>query len=47
MPLRDRHGEMPGALHVTMPMGNESRDNAADRVLPVLPETEQAMHHAI
>ena len=47
VPLRDRHGEMLGALSVTMPMGQESGEDAAARVLSVLNETAQAMRHLI
>jgi len=47
VPLRDRHGEMLGALSVTMPMGSESSEDAAARVLSVLSETAQAMRHLI
>lgn len=47
VPLRDRHGELAGALSVTMPMGHESSEDAVARVLPVLSETAQAMRHLI
>ena len=47
VPLRDRHGELLGALSVTMPMGQESGEDAAARVLSVLSETAQAMRHLI
>ena len=47
MPLRDRHGEVVGALSVTMPMGHESSEDAAARVLSVLNETAQAMRNLI
>ncbi len=47
VPLRDRHGEVLGALSVTMPMGHESSDDAVARVLSVLSETAQAMRHLI
>ena len=47
VPLRDRHGELLGALSVTMPMGQESSEDAAARVLSVLHETAQAMRHLI
>ncbi|MDO9402572.1 MAG: IclR family transcriptional regulator C-terminal domain-containing protein [Polaromonas sp.] len=43
VPLRDRHGNAVGALSVTMPMGHESTEDAAGRVLSVLRETAQAM----
>ena len=47
VPLRDRHGEAVGALSVTMPMGHESSEDAAARVLSVLNETAQAMRNLI
>ena len=47
VPLRDRHGEVVGALSVTMPMGHESSEDAAARVLSVLNETAQAMRNLI
>ncbi len=47
VPLIDLHGNLVGALNVTMPMGQESADNAAKRVLPVLEETARAMRNLI
>ncbi len=47
VPLRDRHGDVVGALSVTMPMGHESSEDAAARVLSVLQETAQAMRNLI
>lgn len=47
VPLIDRHGVLLGALNVTMPMGNESTDDAVRRVLPVLQETARAMRNLI
>lgn len=47
VPLRDRHGEVAGALSVTMPMGHESSEDAVARVLSVLSETAQAMRNLI
>jgi IclR family transcriptional regulator, pca regulon regulatory protein len=47
VPLRDRRGDLLGALSVTMPMGHESSEDAAARVLPVLRETAQAMRNLI
>lgn len=47
VPLRDRHGEVVGALSVTMPMGHESSEDAVTRVLSVLSETAQAMRNLI
>lgn len=45
--LRDRHGDVLGALSVTMPLGHESSENAVNRVLSVLSETAQAMRNLI
>jgi IclR family pca regulon transcriptional regulator len=45
--LRDRHGDVVGALSVTMPLGHESSENAVARVLSVLSETAQAMRNLI
>lgn len=47
VPLRDRHGELVGALNITMPIGNEGSEDAVARVLPVLRETAQAMRNLI
>ncbi len=47
VPLRDRHGDVAGALSVTMPLGHESSEEAVTRVLSVLNETAQAMRHLI
>ena len=47
VPLRDRHGDVAGALSVTMPMGHESSEEAVARVLQVLRETAQAMRNLI
>lgn len=47
VPLRDHHGEVHGALNVTMPMGQEGSEAAVARVLPVLREAAQAMRNLI
>lgn len=47
VPLIDRRGDLVGALNVTMPMGHESSEDAAARVLPVLLETARAMRNLI
>ena len=47
MPLRDRSGDVAGSLSVTMPIGQESREDAVSRVLSVLSETAQAMRNLI
>jgi len=47
VPLRDRHGSVLGALSVTMPIRQESQDNAIGRVLPVLQETAQVMRELL
>lgn len=47
VPLRDRRGDVHGALNITMPMGQESTETAVARVLPVLREAAQAMRNLI
>ena len=47
VPLRDRRGDVVGALSVTMPMGRESAEDAVARVLSVLSETAQGMRNLI
>ena len=47
VPLQDLRGDLVGALNVTMPMGQESSDDAVRRVLPVLLETARAMRNLI
>jgi IclR family pca regulon transcriptional regulator len=47
VPLIDRRSAVVGALNVTMPMGNESTEDATARVLPVLLETARAMRNLI
>lgn len=43
VPLRDSKGHLLGALSVTMPVGQETAENALGRVLKVLRETAQAL----
>ena len=43
LPLKNRHGQLIAALSVSVPMGNESREHALARVLPVLQETANAL----
>jgi IclR family transcriptional regulator, pca regulon regulatory protein len=47
VPLINLHGDLVGALNVTMPIGKESTENAVRRVLPVLQETARAMRNLI
>jgi IclR family transcriptional regulator, pca regulon regulatory protein len=47
IPLRDRYGTMVAALSVTMPMGFETREESARRVLPVMNEAAQAVRNFI
>ena len=47
IPLRDRYGTLVAALSVTMPMGFETSEQSAQRVLPVMNETAQAMRNLI
>ncbi len=46
-PLIDHHGDLVGALSVTMPMGQESSEDAIKRVLAVLQETARAMRNLL
>jgi IclR family pca regulon transcriptional regulator len=39
VPLRDRHGKVIAALSVNMPIGDETAQEALDRVLQVLQDT--------
>ena len=47
VPLRDHKGALIAALSVSMPMTQESSDEAANRVLPLLRETAAAMMNLI
>lgn len=47
VPMYDRHGELVGALSITMPMAHESSEEAIARILPVLQETARAMRNLI
>ena len=47
VPLLDHHGDLVGGLNVSMPIGHESSEDAAKRVLPVPQETSRAMHNLI
>lgn len=47
VPLRDRKGELVAALSVSMPIQQESAQDAVARVLPLLRETGQAMRNLI
>jgi IclR family transcriptional regulator, pca regulon regulatory protein len=47
VPLLDLHGDVVGALNVTMPIGKETPENALRRVLPVLQEAARAMRNLI
>ncbi len=43
VPLKNRHGVLIGALSVSVPMANESQEQARARVLPVLQETANTL----
>ena len=45
--LLDHHGDLAGGLNVSMPVGNESSDDAVSRVLQALHETARAMRNLI
>jgi IclR family transcriptional regulator, pca regulon regulatory protein len=47
VPLRDAKGSLMGALSVTMPMGNETGEQALKRVLGVLQDTAAALRNLI
>lgn len=47
VPLRDRHGQLAGALNITMPIGSETSKDAVARVLPVLREAAQGLRSLI
>lgn len=47
VPLFDRRGDLVAALNVTMPMGQESSEDATARVLPVMQETARAMRNLL
>lgn len=47
VPLRDRHGDLVGALNITMPIGQEAAKDALARVLPVLREAAQSMRNLL
>jgi IclR family pca regulon transcriptional regulator len=47
VPLMDHHGDLMGALSVTMPMGTEATEDAVRRVLAVLQETARAMRNLL
>jgi IclR family transcriptional regulator, pca regulon regulatory protein len=46
-PLIDHHGNVVGALSVTMPMGHEASEDSVKRVLAVLQETARAMRNLL
>ena len=43
VPLKNRHGKLVAAISVSIPIGNESRENALSRVLPILQDTANAL----
>jgi IclR family pca regulon transcriptional regulator len=43
VPIRNRDGKIVGAISVSLPMGNESSEDAVARALPVLREAEYAL----
>jgi IclR family pca regulon transcriptional regulator len=47
VPLRDHKGDLIAALSLSMPMSQESSEEALTRVLPLLRETAQAMLNLI
>lgn len=47
VPLKDHHGDLVGAVSVSMPMNHESTEDAVRRVLAVLQETARAMRNLL
>jgi IclR family pca regulon transcriptional regulator len=43
VPLLDRHNAVHGAISITMPINQESREDATQRVLPVLQEAARGL----
>lgn len=43
VPLLDRHSEVHGAISITMPINQETREDAVARVLPVLQEAARGL----
>ena len=43
VPIRNRSGEMVGAISVSLPMGNETSEEALSRALPLLREAEYSL----
>jgi len=43
LPLKNRNGQLIAALSVSLPMKNESKEAALERVLPVLQETANSL----
>jgi len=47
VPLMDHHGDLVGAVSVSMPMNHESTEDSVRRVLAVLQETARAMRNLL
>ena len=47
VPLIDHHGDLVGAVSVSMPMNHEATEDAVRRVLAVLQETARAMRNLL
>ncbi|SRR5450830_252124 len=43
VPLKNRHAKLVGAISLSIPMGNESRTQALDRILPILQQSANAL----
>ena len=43
VPIRTRDGIVVGSISVSLPMGNETTENAVARTLPLLREAEYAL----
>lgn len=43
VPIKNRHAQLVGAISLSIPIGNESRDQALARILPALQQTANAL----
>lgn len=43
VPIKNRHAKLVGAIHVSIPMANETQKQVIERVLPVLQQTTNSL----
>jgi len=43
VPIKNRHAKLVGAISLSIPIGNESREQALDRILPILQQTANSL----